>query len=376
MDTRLQNFIKEASKRFNDKFDYSISKYEKRDDLIQFICPNHGIIDQRVDVHLNSKHGCPQCAVDYTLKRYRENFIKRSKELHGNNIDYSRVEYKDAFTKVELRCIEHGLTFYQIPNAHIRKSGCMKCKVEKCRKSQEQFLEDCRKTHGDRYNYSKAEYRGAKEKVIVACSIHGEWEVEASSHALGTGCPQCMNIQSGEKQKYSEFDFINKAVEIHGNKYDYSQLGYTEFSNKVNIICPKHGSWEQLPGNHLSGKGCTPCSYQRAMFGYSKTDFLNASKDGLARLYFIECWNKEERFTKIGITTKPSIRKRFPAKNTMPYNFCVLKEIIGEVDKIWDLEHEIQRSLKEYKYRPLIEFGGFTECFTTDIKNIEINFKI
>ncbi|MCK9415296.1 DUF723 domain-containing protein [Candidatus Dojkabacteria bacterium] len=56
-------------------------------------------------------------------------------------------------------------------------------------------------------------------------------------------------------------DFIKKAIEIHGNKYDYSLVEYTGALNKVKIICPKHGIFEQLPNNHISKKyGCPYCN--------------------------------------------------------------------------------------------------------------------
>jgi len=56
-------------------------------------------------------------------------------------------------------------------------------------------------------------------------------------------------------------DFIKKAIEIHGNKYDYSLVEYTGALNKVKIICPKHGIFEQTPNQHINcNKGCPKCS--------------------------------------------------------------------------------------------------------------------
>lgn len=55
--------------------------------------------------------------------------------------------------------------------------------------------------------------------------------------------------------------FIKKAKEIHGEKYDYSLVDYVNAKTKVEIICPVHGIFEQIPYNHLSGKGCKECGY-------------------------------------------------------------------------------------------------------------------
>ena len=46
-------------------------------------------------------------------------------------------------------------------------------------------------------------------------------------------------------------DFIKKAIEVHGDKYDYSKVEYINNSTKVCIICPIHGDFWQRPRNHL-----------------------------------------------------------------------------------------------------------------------------
>lgn len=42
--------------------------------------------------------------------------------------------------------------------------------------------------------------------------------------------------------KWETSTFIEKAIEIHGNKYDYSRTQVGEYKGgKVKIVCPKHG---------------------------------------------------------------------------------------------------------------------------------------
>ena len=56
-------------------------------------------------------------------------------------------------------------------------------------------------------------------------------------------------------------DFIQKAREIHGDKYDYSHVIYTNVKTKVKIVCPLHGVFQQTPDKHLHGKcGCPKCA--------------------------------------------------------------------------------------------------------------------
>lgn len=37
--------------------------------------------------------------------------------------------------------------------------------------------------------------------------------------------------------------FIKECIEVHGNKYDYSETFYTGAHNVITIICPIHGSF-------------------------------------------------------------------------------------------------------------------------------------
>ena len=74
-----------------------------------------------------------------------------------------------------------------------------------------------------------------------------------------------------------ETEFIERAQEIYGDFYDYSKVDYINSYTKVIIICPIHGEFEQLPSNHLVGKGCIKCGYLN-----------NSKKHSLNQKQFIE----------------------------------------------------------------------------------------
>ena len=119
------------------------------------------------------------------------------------------------------------------------------------------FIEKAREIHGDKYDYSKIEYKGAHTKICIICPKHGEFWQTPTNHTHKTkphGCPKC---KGGIKSSCEEF--IEKAKKIHGNKYDYSKVEYINNHTKVCIICPKHGEFWQIPNSHLSGKGCKFC---------------------------------------------------------------------------------------------------------------------
>ena len=60
-------------------------------------------------------------------------------------------------------------------------------------------------------------------------------------------------------RKLSTQQFIQKAILVHGDKYDYSNVIYLGFYIKIIIICPEHGEFLQSPSDHLSGCGCKTC---------------------------------------------------------------------------------------------------------------------
>ncbi len=63
--------------------------------------------------------------------------------------------------------------------------------------------------------------------------------------------------------KLTTEEFIKKAREVHGDKYDYSKVEYVKSKTKVTIICPKHGEFLQTPQKHLSGQGCPNCGLRK-----------------------------------------------------------------------------------------------------------------
>ena len=74
--------------------------------------------------------------------------------------------------------------------------------------------------------------------------------------------------------------FIEKARAIHGDKYDYSNVTYTTAITKVEIICPSHGSFMQIPNSHLNGNGCPACALERkrAAFSSNTEAFITQAK--------------------------------------------------------------------------------------------------
>ena len=123
----------------------------------------------------------------------------------------------------------------------------------------EQFISKAREIHGDRYDYSLVEYERNNKKVLIICKEHGVFEQQPNNHVHGKcGCTPCRLVNPSPKRLTNE-QFISKAREIHGDRYDYSLVEYITGKQKIIIICREHGEFLQDGNGHLSGKGCKKC---------------------------------------------------------------------------------------------------------------------
>ena len=188
----------------------------------------------------------------------KEEFISRAIEIHGDKYDYSKVIYINNRTKVTIICPEHG-EFEQAPSVHLIGCGCPKC-VGNQVMTTEEFVHKAKEKHNNKYDYSKVNYVNAFKKVLILCPKHGAFEQTPGNHLFGQGCPKCANDLNGDRCRISKEEFISRAIEIHGDKYDYSKVIYINNRTKVTIICPEHGEFEQAPGVHLTGRGCPHCT--------------------------------------------------------------------------------------------------------------------
>ena len=270
-----EEFIEKAIKVHGNKYDYSKVEYVNNRTKVCIICLEHGEFWQQANSHLRGE-GCPKCKGENISKRKsitKEQFIEKARKVHGDKYDYSKVEYVNSTKKVCIICPEHG-EFWQTPNAHLQGSGCPSCafkllssiNIGKNRNggypalTKEQFIEKAKKVHGDKYDYSKVEYKNNKTKVCIICPTHGEFWQKPNAHLLGFGCYKCGREAMGMKQTKNTEEFIEEARKIHNNKYDYSKVKYTTGNRKVCIICPIHGEFWQKPYSHIQGQGCPICN--------------------------------------------------------------------------------------------------------------------
>lgn len=197
-------------------------------------------------------------------------FIEKATLIHFNKYDYSNVEYVNSHTKITISCKIHG-EFIQRPNSHLNGSGCRKCGTNlmafKKTKTNDDFIANAIKLHGDKYDYSKVEYINSYSKIIIICKTHGEFEQRPADHVNGNGCRKCGIDSNISKLTKTNYEFIANAINVHADKYDYSKVEYINNKIPIIIICKIHGNFTQTPNDHRSGRGCKKC----ACNGFSKS---------------------------------------------------------------------------------------------------------
>lgn len=355
-------FIQRARKVHGDRYDYSKAVYVAAKSMVTIICPEHGDFEQWPANHYIG-HGCSECGGNKPLTLDR--FIERAQKAHRGRYDYSRVELRNVESKVEIICPDHG-SFLQRPASHLKGFGCGRCgRIETAKKlshPRERFLEDARRAHGDRYDYSQAVYVNALSKVTIVCPDHGAFRQKPANHIRDIGCPVCGTESMAAKRVRTTEDFVCEARAVHGDRYDYSRVAYRSSHAKVEIVCAQHGSFWTSPVNHVRGNkaGCPDC----AESGF---------KPGLpGLLYYLAVTTDDgDRLYKIGITNL-SIIRRFPTQD--------LARI--RIVKLWRFdvgllaaarEAEILSQFARYRYcGPAILVGaGNTELFTHDVLGLD-----
>lgn len=211
------------------------------------------------------------------------------------------------------------------------------------------------------FNKLEEEYKNTHSAITYVCSEHGELHRKAMYLYEGRGCSSCAlknaRRKATETKTFSTEDFKKKSIELHGTKYDYSKSIYTTAMDKLIIICPHHGEFNQTAIDHMTnGHGCKKCG----RISSAKNSYLNSTITEFTTLYYIKCYGNGEVFYKIGVA-KNGVLMRYSDSHSMPYLYETLREIRGDAKTLLEIEQNIKLSFDHYI--PLKPFGGSaTEC--------------
>jgi len=259
-----------------------------------------------------------------------QEFIEKAKLIHGDKYDYSNVEYINTCTKVVIVCKKHN-DFSQTPSNHLMGKECIKCSYKNASlrnlSTTTEFIKKAQLRHGENYDYSKVNYVDNKTKVIIVCKTHGKFEQKPAEHLSGCGCQTCGKINSHLAQTDNKSDFIKKAIEVHGDKYDYSNSEYINCKTKVIIKCKEHGDFEQMPISHISNKsGCRKCGIKKTHMSKTLTtnDFIEKAKLIHGNIYDYSIANYKKRFELVTIICK--IHGKFEQRASEHLSGCGCKK--------------------------------------------------
>lgn len=257
-----RNYIlSELNKVHNNLYDYSKSKWDKIDDKIEIICKKHGPFIQSLKLHLKG-HKCQKCSnrykktsqefvriledkfenINFSMSKFINsktliiahckrhgiikfypnfknhvckkcfqveknfsNFKKKAKEKYGERFDYSHSEYERNTKHILILDRQNNILFKQTPQGHLKGEPHQIYWASK--NNTEIFIKESRTKHGNKYDYSKVEYKGSKNKVEIICPNHGIFLQTPNNHLKGTECPSCnrFNIKQNDV-----FNFISE----------------------------------------------------------------------------------------------------------------------------------------------------------------------
>ena len=168
------------------------------------------------------------------------------------------------------------------------------------------FINKSNKIHFNKYLYNNSKYNGYKNKIIITCKIHGDFNQTPSNHLKGKGCPKCGNENKSNYQKKNP-------------------TGWT-LTNWI-----------------------TKASSSKNFDGF--------------KVYIIKVFDENEKFYKIGRTYN-TLHKRFIFSRNLPYKYEIHKIYKGNAEEIFNLENKLKINNKNNRYIPTKFFDGMYECFS------------
>jgi len=228
----------------------------------------------------------------------------------------------------------------------------------------EEFIERAIKVHGNiKYNYDLAVYTKSHNKIKIKCIKHNiVFEQNASRHLFGAGCKICAREGTAQSRKLTTKEFIERAKNKFGDKFDYSITDYVDSNTVVSVICKEHGLIKVKPHSHLKGTfGCMKCGGKERL---TTKEFIEKAEKVHGKGtydYSLVDYKSNQRKVKI-ICAKCGVFEQM-AGNHLRGAICLKcsQERIGKLKRRYTTEEFIEKAKKihkgKYSYKKSIYTG-------------------
>lgn len=293
-----EELIKFSTETFGaDKYSFDKTEIKRMKDKVTITCSKHGDFEKPLTSFVYKKVGCPLCSKH--IYHTTESFIQKCIEKRGieDDIDYSKVVFTRRDDKITVICKKHG--DFKISAGHfLDGEGCPKCRYEKVANKTKSninvLLQKANAIHNDKYDYSLITpqvYKNYKTLLPIICheqdengNEHGVFYQSIGNHTHLTnpqGCPKCGQIKCGKTRRMTFEEIVRRAKITHQNKYEYvNDNNYETTESYLHIICPEHGDFYQVAGNHLYGQGCPKCFAAKSKIEQEVLDFVKEIYQG------------------------------------------------------------------------------------------------
>ena len=307
-----------------------------------------------IEWNIGAKIGIHECAYE-DLKFYKK-LRSLNELLKDSTYDFSKAKYQNENTPLTIICKEHG-EFEATPKELRSKKfkGCIECQnyvFYNIKYDQETFIEKCTKENSERFDYSNVTFEGFDKPIYPRCKEHGRIKVNnPATHLSYTTCPKCR----GSKTRYTKEQFVEKAIKLHGDLYNYEKSDYISSRDPIEIYCNYCKNYFILnqASTHLQGTGCNLCC----------NGGFDSSKPGI--LYYLSINNGEAY--KIGITNR-TVKERYSSNDYRKIKIIkTWKYEFGNDARL--REQEILNTFKYAKYEgtSLLESCTNKEIFSYDV---------
>jgi ribosomal protein S27E len=276
-----------------------------------------------------------------------------------DNLISSEMRFPNDTSKKKKRFITFKCTTCGKVDEKVYQKARWKSQCESCLKglfTTEQFIQMGRQHFGDLYDYTKTNYTGKRNQVIIICSVHGEFMQRAQEHMAGHGCNKCKFDMKSENQKLPEDVWLTRL-----KKYPLittkglNELGY---HTQVTLTCKIHGDFTVALGQIGQSKHlCQDCAYTAHQTQSIRTELIGKP----ATLYYV--YLPKIGMYKLGVTTNLNQRLKTLGE-------CKLIATgVKEYTEACKYEHRVHKQLHQYHYqgRKTLVKNGSTELFVIDV---------